>query len=61
MARNSFELLPITLAHATRVERLTVHHRDPFDRLLAVQALAEGLSLVSADSIFDQYGVARLW
>jgi PIN domain nuclease of toxin-antitoxin system len=43
------------------VERLAMHHRDRFDRLLATQAMVEGLSLVSADSIFDQYGVARLW
>ncbi|HTI49589.1 MAG TPA: type II toxin-antitoxin system VapC family toxin, partial [Planctomycetaceae bacterium] len=61
IANNNFELLPITLAHATMVERLAVHHRDPFDRLLAVQTMAEGLSLVSTDSIFDQYGIARLW
>jgi PIN domain nuclease of toxin-antitoxin system len=61
IARNNFELLPISLAHATTVEELAAHHRDPFDRLLTAQAISEGLSLVSADSIFDQYGVARLW
>ena len=61
ITRNNFELLPISLAHATMVERLAVHHRDPFDRLLAVQAMAEGLSLVSSDSIFDQYGIVRVW
>jgi PIN domain nuclease of toxin-antitoxin system len=41
IASNNFELLPITLAHATMVEQLAVHHRDPFDRLLAVQAIAD--------------------
>ena len=61
IARNNFELLPITLAHATMVERLAAHHRDPFDRLLTAQAMIEGLPLVSSDSIFQQYGVARLW
>jgi PIN domain nuclease of toxin-antitoxin system len=61
IARNNFELLPISLAHATMVEQLATHHRDPFDRLLAAQAMMEGLSLISTDSIFDQYGVARLW
>jgi PIN domain nuclease of toxin-antitoxin system len=37
------------------------HHRDPFDRLIAVQALAENLKLASKDEIFDRYGVTRLW
>jgi PIN domain nuclease of toxin-antitoxin system len=35
--------------------------KDPFDRLLAAQALVEGIPLISADAIFDQYGVNRLW
>jgi len=61
IARNNFELLPITLDHATMVEGLVPHHRDPFDRLLVAQAMAEGLPLVSADGVFDQYGISRLW
>lgn len=61
IARNNFDLLPITLIHATMVEGLPAHHRDPFDRMLVSQSLVEGLSLVSADSIFDQYGVTRVW
>src|ERR1700677_240071 len=48
IARNKFELLPISLDHATMVEGLTLHHRDPFDRLLVAQAMAEGATLVSA-------------
>ena len=36
-------------------------HRDPFDRLLIAQAMVEHLPLVSADAIFDQYGLSRLW
>lgn len=61
IAKNNFELLPISFDHATMVEGLALHHRDPFDRLLIAQATMESLSLVSADSIFDQYGVLRLW
>jgi PIN domain nuclease of toxin-antitoxin system len=61
IARNNFELLPISLGHATMVEGLVPHHRDPFDRLLVAQAMAEGLPLVSADGVFDQYGITRLW
>ena len=61
IARNHFELLPIGLDHATAVEGLAMHHRDPFDRLLIAQAMVEGLSLVSADGVFDQYDISRLW
>jgi PIN domain nuclease of toxin-antitoxin system len=61
IARNNFELLPITLEHATSVETLPQHHRDPFDRLLIAQANMEGLTLISADAIFQQYDVKCLW
>jgi PIN domain nuclease of toxin-antitoxin system len=58
---NGFNLLPISLEHVGGVARLPFHHRDPFDRLLAAQALAEDLSLVSADPVFRRYGVTRVW
>ncbi len=61
LAANGFDLLAIELAHATFVEALPPHHKDPFDRLLIAQAIIEGLSLVSADAILDQYGVSRHW
>jgi len=58
---NNFEILPISLQHATMVDELSHYHRDPFDRLLVVQAMTEGLSLISIDSVFDKYGIKRLW
>ncbi|MFO0812517.1 MAG: type II toxin-antitoxin system VapC family toxin [Gemmatales bacterium] len=61
LAINHFGLLGIELAHVTHVEQLPLHHRDPFDRLLAAQALLEGFALVSKDAIFDAYGLQRLW
>jgi PIN domain nuclease of toxin-antitoxin system len=61
MAENGFEVLPIELSHAARVAKLPFHHRDPFDRLLAAQALEEGLAMVSADVVFRRYGVTRVW
>lgn len=61
LALNNFQLLATSLAHVTAVEGLPLHHRDPFDRLLASQAMQEGIPLVSADPIFDSYGVNRLW
>ena len=58
---NQFALLPIELDQVARVTALPFHHRDPFDRLLAAQALHEGLTIVSADPVFRKYRVKRLW
>ena len=55
------QILPITVEVADVQIGLPYHHRDPFDRLLAAQALTENLSLVSNDPVFDEYGVNRLW
>lgn len=56
-----FRLLPITSEHARRAGLFAHPHRDPFDRLLAAQALAEGLTIVSRDAALDAFGVVRLW
>ena len=55
------ELMPIEFRHAMRVAELPFHHRDPFDQLLAAQALEEGIAIVSSDRCFDGYGVRRIW
>lgn len=61
IAFNNFELLHIELPHVARVAALPSHHRDPFDRLLAAQALHETIPIVSADAIFRRYGIKRIW
>lgn len=61
LARNNFELLAISLEHATAVEKLPAHHRDPFDRLLVAQAISERLPIVSADEALDAYEIERIW
>jgi PIN domain nuclease of toxin-antitoxin system len=48
---------PITLEVAERQMALPLHHRDPFDRLLVAHCLVEAIPIVSADSVFEQYGV----
>ena len=58
---NRIRLLRIELTHLERLTSMPLHHRDPFDRLLASTALVEGVALVSADSAFDSYGVSRIW
>jgi len=58
---NGLQILAIELAHIWKLADLPNQHQDPFDRLLAAQALVEHLPLVSIDAIFDAYQVERLW
>ena len=60
VAANGFRMLDIRMAHVGRVESLPPHHGDPFDRLLIAQAL-EKLPVVTADPVFRDYGVKRIW
>lgn len=55
-----FEPLPVTFAHAERAGSLPLHHRDPFDRMLAAQSELEGMTLVTRDHVFEAYGTATL-
>src|SRR5215468_5476750 len=56
-----FVSLPITVHHAQRAGALRGPHRDPFDRMLIVQAQAEGVPIASSETVFDDYGLTRLW
>jgi PIN domain nuclease of toxin-antitoxin system len=53
--------LPIKLEHARRAGLMPGEHRDPFDRMLIAQAQIEGLTLVSNETLFDRFGIDRLW
>jgi PIN domain nuclease of toxin-antitoxin system len=57
MAYNRIEILDIKAHHAFEVANLPFYHRDPFDRMIAAQALTEDLPLVTSDAIFQRYGV----
>ena len=61
MASQNFLELPLTILHAQRAGSLPGHHRDPFDRMLIAQAITEDLVLISNETLFDRYGVRRLW
>lgn len=61
LAANRFGQLEIGFRHVVRVASMALHHRDPFDRLLAARALEEGLAIVSGDPVFRMYGVKRVW
>ena len=57
----NFEELPITVDDAARAGALPGPLRDPFDRMLIAQAQSRGLTIISIESLFDRYGVRRLW
>ena len=56
-----YRMLSVSWAHAARVEALPWHHRDPFDRLLAAQALAERCRVITRNRAFRKYGVEVVW
>jgi PIN domain nuclease of toxin-antitoxin system len=58
--RSGFQSVAVDQAAALRVRALPWHHRDPFDRLLVAQALEEGFTVVTHDTVFSAYGVAVL-
>jgi PIN domain nuclease of toxin-antitoxin system len=59
--QHRFEVLSITADHAQAAGDLPPHHDDPFDRMLVAQARAEGMTLVTGDGAFGDYGVPLLW
>lgn len=56
-----YTLLAIDTAHALRAGRFPSTHRDPFDRILAAQALAEDIPILSKDPKLDAFPIRRLW
>jgi len=56
-----FRALPISLEHAERAGQLAIAHRDPFDRMLMAQALAEDMWLATNEDVFERAGVRRYW
>lgn len=52
---SQFIELPVTLPHALTASKLPFHHRDPFDRMLIAQSLAEPLHLLTADKTLESY------
>lgn len=55
-----FRTLPISFAHAMATERLALQHRDPFDRILVAQSLAEDATLVSRDPALTVFGISMI-
>ena len=61
VASQGFTVLPVTFIHLRRIGSLPRVHRDPFDRMMIAQALAEGIPIATGDRIFAAYGVQLVW
>jgi PIN domain nuclease of toxin-antitoxin system len=58
---NGFEILPIEYSHLITLTTLEFPHRDPFDRIIIAQAIAEKMQIISSDDIFGRYPVKWFW
>ncbi len=52
---NGYSELPIGSEHAVAVDSLPAIHKDPFDRILVAQAMLEGITLITSDTLVAQY------
>ncbi|NJL78781.1 MAG: type II toxin-antitoxin system VapC family toxin [Richelia sp. RM2_1_2] len=55
--QKDFHSLPINISHAVYIEKLPLHHHDPFDRIIIAQAVCEKMKIISRDKKFDAYPV----
>jgi len=58
---NDIQLLPIRPAHLDVQKELLFHHRDPFDRLIIAQSIAESIPVVTRDAAFESYSAEVIW
>ena len=61
LARARFTILHLSIVHVRSAGLMLSDHRDPFDRLLAAQAMTEGLTIVTADLKVQSLGTPWLW
>ena len=61
LAENRIKTLSISIDHLLTIERLPLHHRDPFDRMLIAQSMEENWPIITADPMFKQYPIQVIW
>jgi len=58
---NAIEVLEIRSEHLDVLAKMPFHHKDPFDRLIIAQSIAENIAVISKDSEFGGYPMTLLW
>lgn len=61
VVRAGIPTLGVRVSHIRALARMPALHRDPFDRLLVAQALADGLTLLTKDMMLSKYDVPIIW
>lgn len=61
MSANGVSVLSIKLEHVLQIEKLQLHHRDPFDRVIIAQSLQEGWPIITSDPVFKMYPIRVIW
>lgn len=61
LEENGFQTLAIDWHDATQIQTLKSNHGDPFDRIQIIQARRRGWGVISRDTVFETYGLPRVW
>jgi len=61
LIQNEIQLLNVTFEHFLKLNTLGFYHKDPFDRLIISQGIAENITIITKDEIFKKYKVKTLW
>lgn len=61
LVENAITILPIEIPHLFKIIDLPFYHRDPFDRLIIGQSIAEDLPVITRDAVFNRYPVRLIW
>ena len=61
LSENFIEILPITFQDTLTLTSLSLHHKDPFDRIIISQAINHDFTIITKDEHFAQYKVNTLW
>jgi PIN domain nuclease of toxin-antitoxin system len=61
LVQNAITILPIEIPHLSKIIDLPFYHRDPFDRLIIGQSIAEDLPVITRDAAFNRYPVRLIW
>ncbi len=61
LAENKIEVLPLNFVQLQLLLTLKNHHKDPLDRIIITQAIAEDLVVIIKDEVFEMYKIKTLW
>jgi PIN domain nuclease of toxin-antitoxin system len=61
LENNDIEVLSVNLSHTKKLLNLGHYHKDPFDRMIISQAIAEKLVVITKDGFFKEYKVKIIW